>query len=87
MQTYLDKPVTSRVYNRDVTIYRYIAIFATAIQYNMTETGYRYIAYCNILQYIVWWAVTSLLVIKFLGDQLVARKQYLMQTLRLALTL
>ena len=32
------------------------------------------------MQYIVWWAVTSLLVIKFLGGQLVARKPYLMQT-------
>ena len=40
-----------------------------------------------VLQYIVWWAITSLLVIKFLGGQLVARKLYLMQTLRLALTL
>ena len=41
----------------------------------------------RIVQYMVWWAVTSLLVIKFLGGQLVARKPYLMQTLRLALTL
>ena len=54
------------IYRYIDTIYRYIAIFATGIQYNMN---------C-ILQYIVWWAVTSLLIIKFLGGQ-----SYLKQTL------
>ena len=36
-----------------MSIYRYIAIFATTIQYNTTETGYRYIVNCDIFQYIV----------------------------------
>ena len=34
-----------------------------------------------------WWAVTSLLIIKFLGCQLVAKEPYHMNTLRLTLTL
>ena len=50
----------------------------------MTETEYQYILRISI--YCVG-AVTSLLVIKLLGGQLLARKPYLMQTLRLALTL
>ena len=50
--------------------YRYIAIFATAIQYNMTETGLRIAKYCVV-------AVTSLLVIKFLGGQLVEVGTYI----------
>ena len=34
-----------------ISKYCYIAIFATAIQYNMANREYQYIAYCNILQY------------------------------------
>ena len=32
--------------------YCYIAIFSAAIQYNTADLEYRYIANCNVLQYI-----------------------------------
>ena len=34
-------------------------MFTTAIQYNMANREYRYIAYCNIMQYIAILIVTS----------------------------
>ena len=37
----------------NISVYSYyIAIFTTAIRYNMAKREYQYIAYCNILQYI-----------------------------------
>ena len=48
--------ITLHVHTRGETIYQYIdiaiAMFTTAIQYNMANREYRYNAYCNILQYI-----------------------------------
>ena len=37
--------------------YFYIAIFSAAIQYNTADLGYRYIAHCNILLYILQYIV------------------------------
>ena len=52
------------------SIYRYITIFTTAMQYNMANREYRYIAYiaiCNILQYAIYCNVV-LGIVLFLAD-------------------
>ena len=41
-------------------IYRYIAIFITAIQYNTPNEEYRYIAHCNILRHIATFLLSKL---------------------------
>ena len=50
--------ISQKLHNRTKIVemqlkYCYIAIFAAVIQYNMADLGYRYIAHCNILLYIV----------------------------------